>query len=111
MLIVFIFFSINCEKKQTIIEIPNCIKEIINTIEEGEVWNPPAKIYRYKYNGQTVYYIPSRCCDIPSILSDENCNTICSPDGGFTGNGDGKCSDFFSKRTNEILIWEDDRKY
>ncbi|MFT5791167.1 MAG: hypothetical protein ACI9LI_000499, partial [Saprospiraceae bacterium] len=28
----------------------------------------------------------------------------------FTGKGDGKCADFFDARTNEKLIWEDERK-
>ncbi|TLV04076.1 hypothetical protein FEN17_06120 [Dyadobacter luticola] len=81
------------------------IKEIL---AEG-VWNPPAKIYRYTFKGETVYYIPQRCCDIPSVLLDENCAVICSPDGGFGGSGDGKCPEFFKERSNEKLIWEDDR--
>jgi hypothetical protein len=35
---------------------------------------------------------------------------MCAPDGGFTGKGDGKCTYFFDARTNEKLIWEDERK-
>jgi hypothetical protein len=92
-------------------KIPACIEAKIENIKSQDVWNPPAKIWQYKYNGQTVYYIPPRCCDIPSILLDENCNTICSPDGGITGGGDGRCSDFFDKRTDEKLIWKDKRTY
>ena len=45
-----------------------------------------------------------------STLYDENCNKICSPDGGIAGNGDGLCPDFFTNRTNERLIWEDKRE-
>ncbi|RLD84716.1 MAG: hypothetical protein DRJ10_00445 [Bacteroidetes bacterium] len=82
----------------------------IYDIAEGEVWNPPAKVYSYMYNGEIVYYFPSRCCDIPSILYDKNCNAICSPDGGITGDGNGQCSDFFNFRTNEKLIWDDIRE-
>lgn len=88
---------------------PDCILTKIDQIKAEGVWNPPAKIYRYQYQGKTVYYIPSRCCDIPSVLLDENCNLICSPDGGLSGAGDGKCSDFFKERSDEKLIWEDDR--
>ncbi len=44
-----------------------------------------------------------------STLYNENCNVICSPDGGLTGSGDGQCSDFFDTRTDEKLIWEDVR--
>jgi len=109
-LIGFAVLVVGCEKIDTPGGTPNCIKNKIEEIAEGEVWNPPAKIYRYQYNGQTVYYFPSRCCDIPSILYDENCIVICSPDGGFIGNGDGRCPDFFSSRTDEKLIWEDLRE-
>ncbi len=91
-------------------EIPKCIQENINDIANGEVWNPPAKIYSYQYNEQKVYYFPPRCCDIQSTLYDENCTFICAPDGGITGNGDGQCPAFFAERTDEKLIWEDNRK-
>ncbi|MHC2993269.1 hypothetical protein OB13_17390 [Pontibacter sp. HJ8] len=82
----------------------------IKKLKQEGVRNPPASVWQYQYNGQTVYYIPPHCCDAPGILFDANCNYICSPDGGFTGQGDGKCNDFFEKRTNEKLIWQDDRK-
>jgi len=102
-LCLLLFFS--CKKRNT------CIEKEINNIKSQDVWNPPAEVWQYRYNGQTVYYIPPRCCDIPSRLLDENCNVICSPDGGFTGKGDGKCNDFFSKRTGKKLIWKDKRIY
>jgi len=89
---------------------PLCIKLKIREIQLEKVRNPAASVWRYEYNGQTVYYIPPYCCDIPSQLLDVNCIQICSPDGGLTGAGDGKCTDFFSKRINGKLIWQDDRK-
>jgi len=92
------------------LEIPACITQKIVEIQNEDVWNPPAKVYQYKYQGQTVYFIPQRCCDIRSILMDEDCNVLCYPDGGITGNGDGNCSDFFDLRSDEKLIWEDTRK-
>ena len=100
----------SCDQEDIPGETPKCIENKINEIKDGAVWNPPAKVYSYHYNGITVYYFPPRCCDIPSELYDENCVFICSPDGGITGNGDGQCSDFFTERANEKLIWEDDRK-
>jgi len=45
-----------------------------------------------------------------SELYEDDCTLICAPDGGITGMGDGKCSDFFTERTAPELIWEDDRK-
>ncbi|MPR34268.1 hypothetical protein GBK04_13105 [Cytophagaceae bacterium SJW1-29] len=83
------------------------MERTIEGIKDDPIWNPPAKVFSYLYKGKVVYYIPQRCCDIPSILMDGECNIICSPDGGISGTGDGKCPDFFTSRSNEKLIWED----
>ena len=91
-------------------DVPVFIKNKIKEIKEGEVWNPPAKVFRYKYNGSAVYFFPARCCDVQSELYDENFTKICSPNGGYSGRGDGKCLDFLQHRTEEELIWEDTRK-
>lgn len=89
---------------------PDCVITKIREISKEDVWNPPAKIYSYVYEGKTVYFIPQHCCDIPSQLFDSDCNLICNPDGGFTGRGDGHCADFFATRTDEKLLWEDTRE-
>lgn len=89
---------------------PDCVREKISEIASEDVWNPPAKIYSYSYNGSRVYFIPQRCCDIYSQLLDENCNLICAPDGGITGTGDGQCPDFLDARKDETLVWEDQRE-
>lgn len=83
---------------------PECLKEVIGEIESEGVRNPPASIWRYEYDGQIVYYIPPYCCDFPSTLLDSDCNFICSPDGGFTGQGDGKCTGTLA---NGVEIWKD----
>lgn len=101
---------LSCGKKDIASGTPSCIENKIKEIAGGEVWNPPAKVFRYLYKNETVYYISPRCCDFPSVLLDEKCTAICSPDGGITGQGDGLCSDFFDVRTNEKLIWEDKRE-
>jgi len=97
-----------CNSKETN-TIPPCIQQKIEEIKSQKVTNPPTSIYQYTYNKQVVYYITSQCCDLPSNLYDKDCNFICSPDGGFTGKGDGKCTDFFDKRTEGKLIWKDSR--
>jgi len=89
--------------------VPDCVNAAIEKIKSEPAWNPPAKVYRYNFNGKKVYYIPSHCCDIPSILLDESCKPVCSADGGLSGGGDGKCPDFFNKRTKQELIWQDER--
>ena len=100
----------SCDKEEMPKGTPPCIKEKINEIAKEPVANPPAKVFSYQYKGKTVYYIPPKCCDIPSTLYDADCNIICSPDGGFSGRGDGRCPDFFTSRTEERVIWEDKRK-
>ena len=87
-----------------------CILEKIATFKEQPVSSPPIGVYQYSYNGNLVYYISAPCCDQYTTLYDENCSIICHPSGGITGKGDGKCPDFFEKRTDEKIIWHDDRK-
>ena len=67
------------------------------------------RILRYRYRGQTVYYVPPSCCDQPGILYDEAGTQVCEPDGGISGRGDGRCTDFHEQRSAESLIWSDSR--
>ncbi|MEP7128681.1 MAG: hypothetical protein ABI729_07430 [Chitinophagales bacterium] len=90
-------------------KIPECIQQMIVTYQSKPKQNPSASIYQYDYNGQKVYYVVAPCCDQLNTLYDANCTVICHPDGGFTGKGDGKCNDFNTAKTNEVLIWKDER--
>ncbi|HMJ47975.1 MAG TPA: hypothetical protein VK498_11645 [Ferruginibacter sp.] len=90
--------------------LPACIKKLIAQFKSEEVQNPPRKIYRYLYNGNTVYYVTAPCCDFFTDLYDSKCNLIAHPDGGFTGKGDGRAADFIKTRTAEKLVWEDKRR-
>jgi hypothetical protein len=92
------------------LNIPACVQEKIDLIKNASVWNPPASVYSYVYNNQTVYSFSADCCDQFNTVYDVNCKVICSPSGGITGNGDGKCPDFQKMATNETLIWKDNRK-
>jgi len=71
--------------------------------------NPPIRILRYRYKGNVVYYETSPCCDQFTNLYDQRGKLICHPDGGLTGRGDGKCSDFAKNKTEEKLVWQDPR--
>jgi hypothetical protein len=88
---------------------PAWVDELVEQFERDPVGNPPQSIWRYEYNGQTVYYVPPQCCDQFSTLYDATGNVMCAPDGGLTGQGDGRCRDFFEKRSGEQLIWQDSR--
>ena len=73
--------------------------------------NPPLSITQYGYQGKTVYFVPQRCCDIFSDLYDADGNIIGHPDGGITGLGDGRATDFFENRIGGRTIWKDERVY
>jgi len=105
-------FTVACVQKnlsQQQTSIPTAIQKKIDAIKEGAVQNPPTVVYSYDYNGEKVYYFSAPCCDRYSDLLNAKGEMICHPDGGFTGKGDGKCADFGVQRTNEVLIWKDER--
>lgn len=91
--------------------IPEWLTGLIQRLENEPVANPPALIAQYEYNGQPVYFVPQRCCDIFSDLFDADGSLIAHPDGGITGRGDGRASDFFQERKDEQVIWRDHRPY
>jgi len=90
---------------------PEWVDQLIKQFEQDLVGNPPLSIWQYEYDGQVVYFVPAHCCDIPSVVYDASGAILCSPDGGITGKGDGRCDDFFDQRTNEQLIWKDSRSH
>jgi hypothetical protein len=85
------------------------LRKLIAEIEAQPATNPPSSIWRYTYRGAPVYFRPERCCDMFSELFAEDGALICHPSGGFSGKGDGKCSDFMDKRSEEALVWRDGR--
>ncbi len=88
---------------------PAWVDALIASFEAAPVANPPLSITRFTYHEATVYFVPARCCDIPSRLYDAEGTPLCAPDGGFTGRGDGRCRDFREERQEERLIWRDVR--
>jgi len=102
----FIFLTTSCSKSD--IHVPNCIDTKIAALKNSPVQNPPAEIWKWVDDGKTYYYITSDCCDQYNYLYAEDCEIVCAPDGGFTGNGDGKCAEFSSEIV-KTLIWKDAR--
>jgi hypothetical protein len=88
---------------------PEWLTTLIAKFQSELVTNPPREIWRYKYMDQIVYYVPPICCDQYSVLYDTLGNIICAPDGGITGQGDGRCPGFFTEAKNGKLIWQDQR--
>ena len=95
----YLFLTVGCKE-----ELP---RHIVDLVEEYES-NPgtaPNEIWRYRFEGRTVYYVPPMPYDIPSTLVSADGNFICSPDGGLTGTGDGNCPTFFEKRKGGRIVW------
>jgi len=88
---------------------PQWLRSRIQTILATRKRNPIIRISRYDYEGETVYYESAPCCDQQSILYDAQGKVLCHPEGGITGKGDGKCTNFDKRKTNEQLVWQDPR--
>ena len=96
--------------KVVVDSLPVCVKVLIEKMKSEPITNPPRKIYSFKYMGKKVFYVPAICCDQFSDLYNDSCRLMGHPDGGFTGNGDGKMKDFETAKSQEKLLWEDTRK-
>lgn len=90
-------------------ERPRVADSLIAVLEAAPKKDPPATVWSYTYKGGLVLYVPPSCCDVPSELYDTAGTLLCSPDGGFTGKGDGRCPDFFATRTSGKRLWADSR--
>ncbi len=89
--------------------IPVWLQDEIDEYEKQPLISSPLTIYQTKYKGKSAYYIPARCCDIPSQLRHENGVLICYPSSGFAG-GDGKCPSFNFMKNSSSVMWRDKRK-
>jgi hypothetical protein len=105
----FVLALSNCSKVDVPEDTPRAIKKIIREMQEESVSNPPSSVWEYTFEGRKVYYVPPKCCDISSTLYDSKGEELCHPDGGHFGVGDGACPSFFGSRSNERLIWKDNR--
>lgn len=81
-----------------------CLQAIVDSMASVPN-NAPQSVTRYMYNNQQVYYMVSPCCDKYNVVYDSACNVIGYPDGGFTGKGDGKMTDFKDNATNGTIVW------
>lgn len=98
----------SCEKDNISTNLPSCIETKIKEIKNKAIANPPTEVWRWDVKDEIYYYITSDCCDQFNILYDKHCQIICSPDGGFTGAGDGNCPEFEGE-IRKVLVWEDIR--
>ena len=88
---------------------PAWVTTVVQQLEAQPVATPPAFVASYEYKGDTVYFVPQRCCDVMSVVYRSDGTVMCHADGGLAGTGDGLCPDFFAERRNERIIWRDPR--
>ena len=86
-------------------KLPGCMKNKIDSFKIKEVHERPQRVIEYLYKGKKVYYVVMPCCDFFNEVYDESCKYLGAPDGGFSGQGDGKLPDFFKEAKGEKLIW------
>jgi hypothetical protein len=90
-------------------ELPSFVEDLIENYKaETDGLVSPVEIWQYEYDGEPVFYLPlarSHCCDIPSVLYSVRGELICRPDGGFTGDGDGRCPNFVARPAAGVLVW------
>ena len=91
-------------------KIPVCIQAKIDSITKLPTFNPPAEVTEYLYNEKRVFLFTADCCDFFNSVYDENCQYVCAPTGGITGQGDLKCKDFAKNANLVKVIWKDERK-
>lgn len=63
-------------------------------------------VERHLIDGKTYYFLRAPCCDRGGNLYDAAGNYICNPNGGFAGQGDGRCLQLrekFSRSRGEAI--------
>ncbi len=88
----------------------SCADDLIAQLKSEPVRNPPAEVWEYTISGKKYFFVPSYCCDFYSDLYDSSCKLVCHPDGGITGEGDGKCGELKSQLVKGKLLWKDERE-
>lgn len=106
---IFIFLLLACsanKKASGVQDMPECLREKIKAMASDPGSGSPQSITRYRYKQKTVYYMVSPCCDKFNIVYDSACNILGHPDGGFTGKGDGKMTNFREEAVDEKVVWK-----
>jgi len=63
-------------------------------------------VWRLQHDGATAYLVHAGCCDRYDTLYTAGGRELCSPSGGFSGAGDGKCPVPADPGTKPVLVWE-----
>jgi hypothetical protein len=89
--------------------LPLCVRNNIDSALAKPKGTIVYSVDLYKYNGDSVYYFTSGCCDRYNPVKDKNCNYLFAPSGGLGGSGDGTHPNFFSQAQLLKRVWKDMR--
>lgn len=83
-------------------------EELIGWMKEKINQRDVNAIFRYEVDGKTYYGLSILGKDVMYPLYDAAGNYVCSPSGGLTGRGDGKCPELRMKiqQQEQVKIWE-----
>jgi hypothetical protein len=83
-------------------------EELTEWMKEKIVKSDFKAIFRYDIDGKTYYGLSSSGKDMLYPLYDAAGSYVCSPSGGFFGQGDGKCPELRKKLQDQgrVKIWE-----
>lgn len=101
-----------CEREDLYPEIPDCVQVKIpgqedSSDHENRIMAPAdlVSIYRYKNNTKSYFELVYVTRDGFTELYDQNCEYVCSPNGGVWGGGAGDCPDWLDIDDRELL-WQ-----
>jgi hypothetical protein len=86
-------------------ELPEWLVAKISGYEAGPAREAPIEIWQISYQGRPAFFFISPCCDRFNPLFSLSGENICSPSGGFSGSGDGKCPKPIDRGTEPRFVW------
>ncbi len=101
-----LLFASCAPTNQGMINMPACLATKIDSLKKSPGTTLPQSVIQYSYKGAPVYYVTEGCCDKFNEVYDASCKYLGAPDGGITGKGDGKLTDFNAMATNKKIVWE-----
>jgi hypothetical protein len=88
---------------------PECLSNIISTVQQIPVQKPKVEVKKYKYKNQIVYTVNIIKPDGSSlVVYDESCNLICSSGNTIVGTPFDTCIDW-NTATYLETVWTDPR--
>ena len=87
-------------------KLPDWLKNRIAKIEATPKFAEATAIWKIKYKKKDAYLFVAPCCDQFSSLYNAAGLALCSPSGGITGRGDGKCPDSITPKTKFVVVWK-----